>query len=155
MPAVFKSSSNVSFSMPANLLVRKSVTTKDRVLGSTASTSSGIGMISLSLKYCVYISTLSLSQSLGDFFATTRFAMTRRLALQVLSWLARQSWLYAMKPMKMINLPASLRERLSGHQKCPVVNLKLAPPQLFTAIRRSGVRMLLKTRCKSDFRIKI
>ena len=61
MPVVFKISSNVSFFNSACLLVRKSMTTKDRVLGSTASTNSGIGSISLSLKYFVYFSTLSLS----------------------------------------------------------------------------------------------
>ena len=61
MFAVFKRSSNVSFFIPASLLVLMSVTTKDRVFGSTASTNSGIGSISLSLKYCSYFSTLSLA----------------------------------------------------------------------------------------------
>ena len=44
------------------------MTTNDRVLGSTASTSSGIGSISFSLKYLAYFVTLSLSWSVGDFF---------------------------------------------------------------------------------------
>ena len=55
MFAVFNISSKVSF------LVRRSVTTNDRVFGSTDSTSSGIGRISPSLKYSAYFSTLSLS----------------------------------------------------------------------------------------------
>ena len=50
MFALFRRSSKVSFFSPASLLVFRSVTTKDRVLGSTASTSSGIGRISPSLK---------------------------------------------------------------------------------------------------------
>ena len=61
MPAVFKISSKISFVYPASFLVRKSVTTKDRVLGSTTSTNSGIGSISLCLEYFAYFSTLSLS----------------------------------------------------------------------------------------------
>ena len=68
MPAVLSSSSNDSFLSPASLLVLKSVTTNDRVLGSTASTSSGMGRISLSLKYFAYFVTLSFSWSSGDFF---------------------------------------------------------------------------------------
>ena len=50
MFAVFRSSSNVSFSNPASLLARRSMTTNDRVFGSTASTNSGMGRISSSLK---------------------------------------------------------------------------------------------------------
>ena len=61
MFAVFKRSSKVSFLIPASLLVLMSVTTKDRVFGSTASTNSGIGSISQSLKYFSYFSTLSLA----------------------------------------------------------------------------------------------
>ena len=68
MPAVLSTSSNYSFLRLASLLVLKSVTTNERVLGSTASTNSGIGNISLSLKYLAYFVTLSLSLSEGDFF---------------------------------------------------------------------------------------
>ena len=50
MFADFKMSSKVSFFKPANLLVRRSVTTNDRVFGSTALTNSGMGRISPSLK---------------------------------------------------------------------------------------------------------
>ena len=59
MPAVFMTSSNVSFFSPA---------TNDRVLGSTASTSSGIGSTSFSFKYFAYLLTLSFLWSWGDFF---------------------------------------------------------------------------------------
>ena len=61
-------SSNVSFLSRASLLVFKSVTTNDRVFGSTASTSSAIGSISFSLKYFAYFVTLSFSWPVGDFF---------------------------------------------------------------------------------------
>ena len=50
MFALFSKSSKVSFLSPASLLVLRSVTTKDRVFGSTSFTSSGIGRISPSLK---------------------------------------------------------------------------------------------------------
>ena len=63
MPAVLRISSKASFLIPASLMVFKSVTTKDRVLGSTASTNSGIGSISFSLKYGAYLPTLSLEYS--------------------------------------------------------------------------------------------
>ena len=59
IPAAFKSSSNLSFFRPANRLVFISVTIKDRVLGWTASTNSGIGRIRLPLKYWAYFSALS------------------------------------------------------------------------------------------------
>ena len=68
MPAVLITSSNDSFLSPASLLVFKSVTTNDRVLGSTASTSSRIESISFSWKYLTYFVSLSLSWSMGDFF---------------------------------------------------------------------------------------
>ena len=61
MPVLFKVSSNVSFFELASLLVLMSVTTNDRVLSSTACTNSGIGKISLFLKYLAYFLTLSLS----------------------------------------------------------------------------------------------
>ena len=51
MPALFKVSSNFSLFKLASLLV----------LGSTACTNSGIGKISLSLKYLAYLFILSLS----------------------------------------------------------------------------------------------
>ncbi len=59
IPAAFKISSNLSFFSPASLLVFMSETIKDRVLGWTASTSSGIGRILFPLKYWAYFSTLS------------------------------------------------------------------------------------------------
>ena len=64
--AVFCNSSNASFlkNLPVSLF-----STKDRVFGSTASTSSGIGRNSLCLKYFVNFSTLFLSQSLAVFFS--------------------------------------------------------------------------------------
>ena len=67
MPAVLMTASNVSFLSRASLLVFKSVTTNDRVFGSTASTGSAIGSISFSLKYFAYFVTLSFSWSVGDF----------------------------------------------------------------------------------------
>ena len=89
MPVVFNSSSKTSFLNPASLQVRMSVTTKDRVFGLTATTTSGIGNISFSLKYFAYFSTLSFSLSLGVFLGGgVKFATTRTLALQVLSQLA-------------------------------------------------------------------
>ena len=45
IPVAFSNFANVFFLMLANLLVFKSVTTKDRVLGSTSLTSLGIGNI--------------------------------------------------------------------------------------------------------------
>ena len=69
MFAFFNRSSKVSFFIPASLLVLMSVTTKDRVLGSTASTSSGIGRISPSLKYCSYFSTCLLRSHKGIFYS--------------------------------------------------------------------------------------
>ena len=60
MFAIFSNSSKVSFLRPTSLQVRKSVTTKDRVFGSTAFTSSGMGRISPSLKYSVYLWTVPL-----------------------------------------------------------------------------------------------
>ena len=59
--AVLRSSPNVSFLIPASLLVLKSVIMKDRVLGSTSATSSGIGSITLSLRYGAYLPSLSFS----------------------------------------------------------------------------------------------
>ena len=62
MPAVFNVSSNVSFFLKfARLLVLMSVTTNDRVLDSTAGTNSGIGKISLFLRYLAYLLTMSFS----------------------------------------------------------------------------------------------
>ena len=68
IPTDLKTSSKASFLMPASLLVFRSVTTKDRIFGSNVSVNSGIGKISLSLKYGAYFPTLSLSYSLADFF---------------------------------------------------------------------------------------
>ena len=59
IPAALKSSSNLPFFRPANLLVFISVTIKDRVLGWTACTNSGIGRIRLPWKYWAYFSALS------------------------------------------------------------------------------------------------
>ena len=113
MPAVLSTSSNdffffffffFFFLRLASLLVLKSVTTNDNFsFGSTASTNSGIGNISLSLKYLAYFVTLSLSWSEGDFFFFVT-ATTRRLALLVASVLVEWYW-----PMKVISLPASMR----------------------------------------------
>ena len=126
MPAVFNTSSNASFFKPASLLVFKFVTTNDRVLGSTASTNSGIGKISLSLKYFAYFWTLSLAGSAGDFYFFL-IAATRRLALAVAFMQVVLS-----EPMKlMINFPAPGRVQYRG--TCLVVksnemDLKSAPP---------------------------
>ena len=67
MFAVLRKSSKVSYFNPACLLVLRSVTTKDKVFGSTASTNSGMVNISLSLicliifPYLASLSALSLS----------------------------------------------------------------------------------------------
>ena len=50
MHADFKSSSNISRLIPANLLVIKTVMMLDKVFGSTSATSSGMGSISVPLK---------------------------------------------------------------------------------------------------------
>ena len=50
IPAVMRSSPNISFFSPASLRVFKTVTMKDRVLGTVSATSSGIGSIAFSLK---------------------------------------------------------------------------------------------------------
>ena len=76
MPAGFSKSSKVSFSIPASLLVHRSLTTKDRILGSTISINSGIGKI-LSINH---IFSLSFSWSLGVFFPFVEFVTTRKLA---------------------------------------------------------------------------
>ena len=54
IPAAFSNSSNVSFLMPASLLVFRSTIMKDRDFVWTASTSSGIGKILLPTNYCAY-----------------------------------------------------------------------------------------------------
>ena len=58
IPVAFSSSSNVSFLIPANLLVLKSVTIKDKVLGWTASTFSDMSKILSILKYWAYLPTV-------------------------------------------------------------------------------------------------
>ena len=61
MPAFLNNSSNVSFFSPTNLLVLRSETTSERILGVNLFSNSGMGRISLPLKYFAYFSTLSLS----------------------------------------------------------------------------------------------
>ena len=76
MPAVRRSSSNVSFFTPVSLLVLRSVTTRDRIRGSRALEISGIGKMTLHWKYWIYLPTL-LSHNLPDPFA----GFSRRLVL--------------------------------------------------------------------------
>ena len=61
MPTFRNSSSNVSFLSPTNLLVFKSEMTIERILGVSFSTNSGMGRISLPLKYFAHFSNLSFS----------------------------------------------------------------------------------------------
>ena len=65
MPAFFRSSSNASFFNPTRRRVLRSETTTEGILGSNASTLSGMGKISLPTKYWAYLPTRSLSKSSG------------------------------------------------------------------------------------------
>ena len=66
-PAFRNRSSNLSFLSPTSRLVFKSVTTRETILGSSFSRSSGMGKISLPLKYSAYLPTRSFSYSSGFF----------------------------------------------------------------------------------------
>ena len=81
MPTDLKTSLKAAFLIPISLLVFRSVTTKDRVFGSTASVNLRIVKISFSLKYGAYMPTLSFSYSLGNFFFF--FWLTRSYVLFV------------------------------------------------------------------------
>ena len=58
-----------------------SVTMNDRIMGSTSTTSSGMGTVVLSLKYGAYLLTLSFSYSSGDFLLTAPKTSFARLLL--------------------------------------------------------------------------
>ena len=66
-PALRNRSSNPSFLSPTSRLVFKSVTTRETILGSSFSRSSGMGKISLPLKNSAYLPTRSFSYSSGSF----------------------------------------------------------------------------------------
>ena len=65
MPAFLNSSSKFSLFSPTSLLVFRSETTSERTLGVIFSTISGMGSISLPLKYFAYLPTRSFSKSSG------------------------------------------------------------------------------------------
>ena len=65
MPAFLNSSSKTSFVSPTSLFVLRSETTSERTLGVILSAISGMGSISLPLKYLANLSTRSFSYSSG------------------------------------------------------------------------------------------
>ena len=90
----FKSSKNVSFLTPANLLVVKSAMIKDRVFGSTSATCSGIGSI-FSLESMEHTSRLCSFHNPAGTFACllSRLALLGLLAGFVL---VKSNWLGVM-----------------------------------------------------------
>ena len=108
IPADFKSSSNVSFLTPANLLVLRSMMMNDRVFGSTFATDSGIGSILFPRKY----------DSVLIIWCRPFFLLPRRLELLAVFVLVESSWpgvmlcLFSVKPVAMAILLLMSRVQL-------------------------------------------
>ena len=94
MPALLNSSSKTSLFSPTSLSVLRSETTSERTLGAILSATSGMGSISLSLKYLANLLTRSFSYSSGPLcwpFQAVGLFWAGLIGLSWFSWETRVS----------------------------------------------------------------